>query len=106
MAQAEVIKSLQKYIAILKKNGINIQKAFLFGSYARNEQRPDSDIDIMLVSEIYDSYDIKVKAKAWLYRKEVDLRIEPFTIGYNKFYSDNDSALVSAVKKEGIEIAI
>ena len=106
MAQDEVIKSLQTYIKILNEYGLKIQKAFLFGSYARNEQGPDSDIDVMLISKLFDNYDIKVKAKAWRHTGKVDSRIEPFTIGYERFFSDDDSALVSEVKKEGIEIII
>ena len=106
MAQDEVIKILQKYITILKENGLNIQKAFLYGSFARNEQNKDSDIDVMLISKQFDTNDIEEKIKAWQYRKKIDLRIEPFTIGYKRFFSDDDSLLVSVVKKEGIEIAI
>ncbi len=37
--------------------------------------------------------------------RKVDLRIEPFSIGAKRFFSDDDSALVDQVKKEGIEIA-
>ena len=89
---------------MLNEAGLNIQKAFLYGSFARNDARADSDIDIMLVSENFDSNNIKVKAKAWQLTRKIDLRIEPFTIGYKRFFSDDDSALVDQVKKEGIEI--
>ena len=106
MLQDEIIKSLQRYVSILRANGLDIQRAFLYGSFARNEQGTDSDIDVMLVSDQFNDFDINTKAKAWLYKKEVDWRIEPFTIGANRFYSDNESALVDAVKREGIEIAI
>jgi len=105
MAQSDVIKLLQLYIRLLNEAGLKIQKAFLYGSFARNEARVDSDIDVMLVSENFDSNDIKIKAKAWQLTRKVDLRIEPFTIGSKRFFSDDDSALVDQVKKEGIEIA-
>jgi predicted nucleotidyltransferase len=105
MAQSEIIKLLQSYVLLLNEAGLKIQKAFLYGSFARNEARPDSDIDVMLVSENFDHFDIKAKAKAWQLTRKVDLRIEPFTIGIKRFFSDDDSALVDQVKKEGIEIA-
>ena len=42
-------------LEILEKNNINnIQKAYLFGSYARGEENKDSDIDIRL--EVNDSF--------------------------------------------------
>ena len=105
MAQGDVIRLLQLYIRLLNDAGLRIQKAFLYGSFARNEASADSDIDVMLVSEQFDSNDIKEKAKAWQLTRKVDLRIEPFTIGAKRFFSDDDSALVDQVKKEGIEIA-
>ena len=104
MAQRDIINILKSYILLLNEAGLKINKAFLYGSFARNEARADSDIDVMLVSESFDNNNIKEKAKAWLLTREVDLRIEPYTIGNNRFFSDDDSALVDNVKKEGIEI--
>lgn len=106
MAQSEIIKLLQSYIRLLNNAGLKIHKAFLYGSFARNTATPDSDIDVMLVSEKFDNNNIDEKAKAWQLTRKVDLRIEPFTIGLRRFFSDDDSPLVAAVKKEGIEIAI
>ena len=105
MAQSEIIKLLQSYILLLNAAGLKIQKAFLYGSFARNEARPDSDIDVMLVSENFDNNNIDEKAKAWQLTRKIDLRIEPFTIGSKRFFSGDDSVLVDQVKKEGIEIA-
>jgi len=105
MAQSEIIKLLQLYVRLLNEAGLKVQKAFLYGSFARNEANADSDIDVMLISENFNNNDLKLKAKAWQLTRKVDLRIEPFTIGSNHFFSDDDSALVDQVKKEGIEIA-
>ena len=105
MAQSEIIMLLQSYIRLLNEAGLKIQKAFLYGSFARNEARADSDIDVMLVSSNFDGDNIDERARAWHLTRKVDLRIEPFTIGAKRFFSDDDSALVDQVKKEGIEIA-
>ena len=43
MAQSEIIKLLQSYVLLLNEAGLKIQKAFLYGSFARNEARQDSD---------------------------------------------------------------
>ena len=51
MATETVIELLQKYLLILKNEGINVDKAFLFGSYANNTQSDESDIDLMIISE-------------------------------------------------------
>ena len=52
--QNDVIKLLQAYVRLLNEAGLKIYKAFLFGSYARNEARNFSDIDVLLVSEKFD----------------------------------------------------
>jgi len=47
-----------------------VVKAFLFGSYSSNEANPDSDIDVMVISPVFDIHDDKIKAKAWLLTEE------------------------------------
>ena len=64
MAQGDVIRLLQLYVRLLNEAGLKIQKAFLYGSFARNDAKADSDIDVMLVSDNFDSNDVKIKAKA------------------------------------------
>jgi len=44
------IKQATSFVLDCFKQGINIEKAFLFGSVAKNEQRDFSDIDIALIS--------------------------------------------------------
>lgn len=42
------LEEIKKYILkVLKKYGV--EKAYIFGSYARNEANPNSDVDIMIV---------------------------------------------------------
>ncbi len=45
------IKQATDFILDCYKYGINIEKAILFGSIAKNEQRDCSDIDIALISK-------------------------------------------------------
>jgi predicted nucleotidyltransferase len=40
---------LAELSSILRKNLGNNIKIFLYGSYARNDQSPDSDIDILVI---------------------------------------------------------
>lgn len=46
---------IQQYISEIKKiYGSHLQKVILYGSYARGDFRPDSDIDIMILLDISD----------------------------------------------------
>lgn len=104
MAQVEIIDLVRKYILLLNASGIPVVKAFLYGSYSRNEAQLDSDIDVMVISPVFDIHNDKIKAKAWLLSEKVDVRIEPYTVGVKKFFSDDISPLLQIVKKEGLEI--
>ena len=104
MAQSEVIKLLKQYCLLLNTSGITVVKAFLYGSYSRGDATPDSDIDIMLVSKMFDSNDADANIKAWSFTRKIDTRIEPYTVGLKQYLTDEISPLIQIVKQEGIEI--
>ncbi len=78
----------------------NANKAFLFGSYARNEADKDSDIDVMVVGgHQFEPTDIFCIADD-LYRalqKQVDV--------YEESEIDHSSSFYTSIIQEGIEIA-
>ncbi len=106
MSQKQVIALLRKYLIVLSEEGIPIDKAFLYGSYARNEASKESDIDVMLVSKIFDIKNDPISGKAWRLTMLVDARIEPYMVGEKKFHQDEYSPLLQIVKQEGIEIKV
>lgn len=56
MAQipVNVKKTINKYLLVLKEYKIPIRQAILFGSYAKGRYHEWSDIDIALVSDIFE----------------------------------------------------
>lgn len=93
---------------MLNSSGIPVDKAFLYGSYSRNEATDDSDIDIMIVSKIFDDSNTSdlVKAKVWRLTEETKVKIEPYIVGLQRFIYDDVSPLMQIVRKEGIEIKL
>jgi predicted nucleotidyltransferase len=106
MSQKEVIDKVKQYCLLLNSSGITVEKAFLFGSWARGDSRQESDIDVMIVSSMFDTYDVMLKAKAWRMTETIDLKIEPYTVGLKRFENDHISPLLQIIKTEGIEIAV
>lgn len=106
MAQGEIINILKQYCLLLNSSGISVSRAFLFGSYAKNEATPDSDIDVLVVSPVFDVQNDLLKVKAWRLTEKVNNKIEPYIIGLKKFTNDDVSPLLQVVKKEGIEIPV
>lgn len=104
MSQREALEIVNRYVRLLNKSGLSIYKAFIYGSYATNQASNDSDIDVLLVSKAFDEPGIEAKTQVWALTREVDTRIEPYTVGLKKFLSDDISPLLHIVKREGIEI--
>ena len=104
MVQNEVIDIVKQYIKNLQNGGININFAYLYGSYARNENRRNSDIDVLLVSDDFDTDNDVILSTPWLPEYRNDLRIEPLAVGSKRFETDDYSPVIEAAKKEGIKI--
>ncbi len=84
-----IIEQLRKYKTVLIKHGIEIEQFYLFGSYAINNQKKDSDIDVAIISKSFTGnrfYDSLTVAKL---RKAINLQIEPITFRPEDF-NDND----------------
>lgn len=103
MAKNEVIEILRKYIYLLRAEGISVDKAFLYGSYLSNTATNDSDIDLMIVME--NENDDYLAGKIWSLTKKVNSKIEPYLVGQDRFYNNDNSPLIDLVKSTGLEIA-
>jgi predicted nucleotidyltransferase len=102
MAKSEVIEILRLYVNLLKSEGIFVDKAFLYGSYLTDTATSDSDIDLMIVTE--NENDDYLAGKIWSLTRKINTKIEPFLVGKNRFYSNDNSPLVDLVKRTGLEI--
>ena len=76
MDEKKAIKIVKKYINFLRINNLNIERAYLFGSYTKGIVNEDSDIDIAIVfKDLQDSFDMQVQLMKL--RRKIDTRIEP-----------------------------
>ena len=84
MLQQNALNIARQYVANLNKAGIVIYKAWLFGSYARNQARENSDIDIAIVLSKNDkSFDTEVKLMTL--RTGEETLIEPHAFNKDEF---------------------
>ena len=93
---------IRQYISMVAQTP-GFVTAYLFGSFAKNEQRPESDIDIALVIDNLkdgDKFDIQVQLM--LLASKFDTRIEPHPLSMQDLISDNP--FVYEIKRTGIEI--
>ena len=96
-------KIVRQYISTVSTQTPGFVTAYLFGSYAKNLQQPESDIDIALViNDLKDSEKFDIQVQLMLLASKFDSRIEPHPLSQQDLISDNPFVL--EIKKTGIEI--
>jgi uncharacterized protein len=90
-----------KYVNFLRAGNPKITKAYLFGSYAKGNEGPDSDMDIAIIFEDFpNSFDIQVDLMK--IRRKFDTKIEPHPFRKSDFNVSNPIA--HEILKSGLEI--
>lgn len=96
-------KALNDFILTVTWQNERLITSYLFGSYARGTQKPNSDIDIALVIDnLADSEKFDMQVEFMLLASQFDSRIEPHPISNDDFISGNPFAL--EVRKTRIEV--
>ena len=102
MDKTDALNIAQKYAELLR-NKFDFQKIILFGSYARNNPRKDSDIDIAIV---FSDYGNRLDRQVELMKltRQIDTRIEPHPFRENEF--DISNPFVNEIISNGLEVTI
>jgi len=102
MDKGQAIEITRKYVDSLK-NKFDIQRAILFGSYAKGTNYDDSDIDVAIIlRHVNDIIDSQIELMKL--RRQVDLRIEPHP--FNSLDFNRTNPVVNEILKFGIDINI
>ena len=99
--QQFALKEVEAFVADLHELGIHPQQVILFGSFARNEQREWSDIDVAIVAEEFSGFrpEDSGRISSALVR-HVD--IEPHSFRPEDFTDWNP--FVAEIKRTGIRV--
>lgn len=104
MVARPVIKMVRKFVAALIKEGIPVDKIVLYGSYAKGKQRPDSDIDVAVVSSSFGKDRVEEGMRLFRIAGEIDPRLEPVPISVESYKNDTWVPLIYEIRKNGIEL--
>lgn len=95
---------IRQFILTAAKQNPELVKAYIFGSYAKNIERHESDIDIaLIIDNLNDSDKFDIQVQLMLLASKFDTRIEPHPISKQDLNLNNP--FVAEIKK-GIEIPI
>jgi predicted nucleotidyltransferase len=99
----KIDRIIRQYISTVSSQTPGFVKAYLFGSFAKGNQRPESDIDIALIIEnLKESEKFDIQVQLMLLAAKFDSRIEPHPISSEDLISDNP--FVYEIRNTGIEI--
>lgn len=102
MLEPAVLTSILAYLAVVKAQGIVVERAVVFGSQATGRAHLWSDIDLLVVSPQFD--DMKDRSHInllWRLAARVDSRIEPIPCGSRQWRDDDSSAIIEIARREG-----
>jgi len=101
MDKIAALNIVTAYLRAIPQDKYALSKAFLFGSYARDKQREESDIDLAIVlKNLLDPYGAQIEFMQL--RRKFDLRIEPHLFQESDFSDQN--ALAFEILTYGQEI--
>jgi len=99
MDKESVIELAKRFSEIVYRS-MPVKQIILYGSYAKDYESTDSDIDIAVIVENLDEDFLEAQTKLFKLRRSIDLRIEPILIEQ----SDDKSGFLEEIIQSGIEI--
>ncbi|MBC8419235.1 MAG: nucleotidyltransferase domain-containing protein [Pseudomonadota bacterium] len=107
MVDRTIVKSVRNYLKTVQSEGIAVRFGIIFGSHAAGHTGPWSDIDVLVVSPLFDAprnrRDVDL---LWRVAARSDSRIEPIPCGERQWNEDSSSAIVEIARREGETIRI
>ena len=102
-SQSVALARVRAFADTLRAHHLSLRQVVVFGSYARNEQRESSDIDVALVADEFSGFgfrDVGLIGDVLAERQFLD--IEPHTFSPEQFTDWNP--FVQEIKRTGIVV--
>ncbi len=104
MVAVKTLNIVKQYLKDITSKGLTISHAFIYGSQARGTATDESDIDLLIVSPLFDDEINKYLGILWEGPIRCKYRIEPYPVGEQRFLTDESSPIIAVVKEEGYEV--
>lgn len=94
---------VRRYRKILLRAGIPVEKMIVFGSYAKKNPRPDSDVDVCVVSKVFGKKPFAEMVRLAHLASDVDTMIEPHPY-HPADLEDRYDPLAAEIRRTGITV--
>ena len=102
MVEPAILEVIRDYLSALQQRGIRVSRAVLYGSWARGEAGPESDIDLLVIAPEFDEvHRADLIDVLWQLRATTDSRIEPLGIGERQWREDDVYPIIEIARREG-----
>jgi uncharacterized protein len=103
MVDPRIIESVRNYLRRVSEEYLPVAFGAVFGSYARGCAGKWSDIDLVVVSAVFDGHKgIEDVLKLWTATVRTDNRIEPIPCGERQWREDDSSPVIEMARREGV----
>jgi len=99
----DILPIVSRYVRKVSQSGITVSQAILFGSWARGSARPDSDIDVCIVSPALGKDWVEETVNLRQLAFDIDSRIEPIPLGLDDI-KDRFNPLAQEINKYGVSL--
>jgi predicted nucleotidyltransferase len=96
---ALAVELAKKFITYLQNQGIKIDSAYLFGSFAKGTEHKWSDIDVAVISPDFSDNRFEEGVRLMILSHDIDNRIEPVPFNPETFIDEDP--LAWEIKKTG-----
>lgn len=103
LTREDVIEKVRLFTKEILASGVPLDKVILFGSYSKEKQTSDSDIDVVLVSNVFSGFGYEDRK----YFSRINIRKEFVAIEtktYPSQYFEEGDPFIEEIAKKGVEV--
>ena len=109
MAQArpQITELIRRYVMVLETHGVSVERAIVFGSHASGAPRPDSDIDVAVISPRFETMSLIERYEA-LGLANRDLQAPLDVVGFSptQIAQCEPESLLAEILKTGLDVLV
>jgi predicted nucleotidyltransferase len=104
LAESDTVKEISQLLRSCFKGGKKISSAYIFGSVARGEEKDDSDIDLLVISDDIDAADDAISRAQRKVAAVFNKKVSPLVFTEDELISKRKGKLVETILSDHIHI--